>query len=153
MFRPHKAIYRQPIANRTELGVRTATTHGEDFWQLRCQITPESPQAMYERFGLELDDPFVMFCDLQDGRRIDVGGIVEWESEAYEVVASPMLWRAEPVTATAQIALRRMSSPSPGTIAAAVLDQELEDSGGNLTRREGGVRTPTVGVGGDPEVG
>lgn len=152
MFRPHKAIYRQPIANRTELGVRTATTHGEDFWELRCQITPESSSAMYDRFGLELDDPFVMFCDLQDGRRIDVGGIVEWESEAYEVVASPMLWRAEPVTACAQIALRRMSSPAPGTIAAAVLDQELEDSGGNIAPRPGGVRTPTEGIGGgEPE--
>lgn len=149
MFRPHKAIYRQPIANRTELGVRTATTHGEDFWELRCQITPESSSAMYERFGLELDDPFVMFCDLQDGRRIDVGGIVEWESEAYEVVASPMLWRAEPVTATAQIALRRMSSPAPGTIAADILAQEMEDSGKAL----GPTLSPPVGGPPGPEPG
>jgi len=55
--------------------------------QVSCQVSPERSTVMFERFGVELLNPFLLLCDSEDAGAFETGGEVDWNGHTYAIRA------------------------------------------------------------------
>lgn len=91
--KPHSLRYVPVEATIDEKVVMIPTWDGES-WGFGGQITPGGYSAVLERFGVELERPALLLCDLEAGAMMTEGGRVLHHERTYGVKAPPKLWDA-----------------------------------------------------------
>lgn len=54
---------------------------------VRCQVTPNAKGAIFTRYGLDLNNPHTLLCDVADGELLPLGSRVSYDSRTFAVAA------------------------------------------------------------------
>lgn len=54
------------------------------------QLTPKTPAATYQSWGVDTDLPHELYCELEDARLFKVGYKVSFDSREFSVLAGPI---------------------------------------------------------------
>lgn len=112
-IKPHTLRYYPPRERLTDLGVQRVPSWDGESFGFRGQLTPGAYSMVVERFGIELEKPMLLLCDLEHGDHMVVGGIVTHAERRYAVKAPPKRWQA--------------IAPTFAEVALEELDHEAED--------------------------
>lgn len=93
-YKPHSLRYYPPSKHQTDLGVQRVPSWDGQSFEFRGQVTPGAYSLVVERFGIELEKPMLLLCDLEDGDLMRVGGVVVHADRRYGVKAPPKRWQA-----------------------------------------------------------
>jgi hypothetical protein len=73
------AIAEQKTGNRVDV-----PTYGAGS-AILCQITPETPRTVFDKWGMELEMPHLMLCEISDGSAIKIGDVGTYDSREFTV--------------------------------------------------------------------
>lgn len=54
---------------------------------VRCQVTPNAKGAIFTRYGLDLNEPHTLFCDVGDAAYFALGSRVSYDGRVFAVAA------------------------------------------------------------------
>lgn len=54
---------------------------------VRCQVTPDAKGVIYTRYGLDLNNPHTLLCDVADGVYFPLGSRVSYDGRTFAVAA------------------------------------------------------------------
>lgn len=93
-IKPHTLRYFPPVERLTDLGVQRVPSWDGESFEVRGQVTPGAYALMVERFGIELEKPMLLLCDLEAGDLMTVGGTLVFDGRRYAIKAPPKRWQA-----------------------------------------------------------
>jgi hypothetical protein len=100
-YKPQTVTVRARLQGE-EAGIATTGTLAEEV-EVRCQVTPETPGAVYERYALEVTNPIRVMCDDADAANFPIQSEIDYDGRTYVVVVEPEIWGAIPATSHASI--------------------------------------------------
>lgn len=96
-------------ASETVIGnVVETTDHLATPIVVRGQVTPEKKSAVFERFGVEVDEPHQFMFDTSDLEFVKVGNRFQLGARLFVVELKPQIWNAESVTEHAVAILKEL---------------------------------------------
>jgi hypothetical protein len=84
LFKPHRWKARKPVKRQRADGA--VLPHGQaEVRMVQGQITPEKASVVFERYGIEMQNPYLALCEPADEKAHVVGGEIEWEGERFRI--------------------------------------------------------------------
>ena len=77
-FKPHRFLVNKPVERQRADGVLLPHAQAAERW-VDGQITPEKASVVFEKFGVELANPFMALADDTDADAFETGGEVLWD--------------------------------------------------------------------------
>lgn len=86
-LKPH-TVYVKAASEVVTDGVVEVPSFGASY-AVRGQVTPGAKGVLYTRYGLDLNNPHILYCDVEQSSRFAVGTRVLWDSRTFSVSAPP----------------------------------------------------------------
>lgn len=87
---------------------RAGPTRWEPQVAIRCQLLPESADATFREWGIELRDAWLLLADPGPAKDMVVGDRVAFGDELLEVATPPRVYSAEPRTNYVAVLLQKV---------------------------------------------